>query len=386
MPEAIGHLQASMKIDEARIRWFRLRRSGLVTPFPSPVHAAKALVGVQAQILPAAGLALFNRCPRMSDAYLDELLHNTRSLVKIWGQRGTLHLFASEDWPFMISASSRRLSNWEEESTPFGLPRGQYREMLVEVEQLLKRSATLGRKGLLESGLPLHNSCYSPWGGIYTDLVLRGLACHVRRTGGEGRFAHRHNWLPDLEWSTPSHEAASGELVRRYARTYGPVNPRDLAFWGGMKVTDARRWLRELDGEMGTVETGQGDFRCMRQDMAELQEEPPPPGHWPLIMLYRFDPLLLGYRNREWVLDDRFKDQVSRAAGHIEGTILDPLDGMICGTWRYARAAGGLSVGISPFRAMQPTLKRAIKARARDIAGYFGLPLKEIAFSRPITK
>ena len=42
------------RLTEEQIRWFRLRRSGLVEPFASPEAAAASLAGVQAQILPAA--------------------------------------------------------------------------------------------------------------------------------------------------------------------------------------------------------------------------------------------------------------------------------------------------------------------------------------------
>ena len=50
-----------MRLSEPQIRWFRLRRSGLVQPFGTPEAAARSLAGVQAQILTAAMLALWNR-------------------------------------------------------------------------------------------------------------------------------------------------------------------------------------------------------------------------------------------------------------------------------------------------------------------------------------
>ena len=55
-----------MKLSEAQITWFRLRRSGLVKPFTSPEAAVRSLAGVQAQILPAAGLATWNRTRRLT--------------------------------------------------------------------------------------------------------------------------------------------------------------------------------------------------------------------------------------------------------------------------------------------------------------------------------
>ncbi len=48
-------------LTDEQIRWFRLRRNGLVEPFATPEATASALAGVQAQILPAALLARWNR-------------------------------------------------------------------------------------------------------------------------------------------------------------------------------------------------------------------------------------------------------------------------------------------------------------------------------------
>ena len=46
-----------MKITPAQVHWFRLRRSGLVKPFATPEETAGRLIGVQAQLPPAADLA-----------------------------------------------------------------------------------------------------------------------------------------------------------------------------------------------------------------------------------------------------------------------------------------------------------------------------------------
>jgi hypothetical protein len=79
-----------LTLSEEHVRWLGLRRSGLDQPFDSPAQAAGALAGVQAQRLPAAGPALWNRTPNLTHARLDQLLHDERCLVKPWGQRGTL--------------------------------------------------------------------------------------------------------------------------------------------------------------------------------------------------------------------------------------------------------------------------------------------------------
>src|SRR3712207_5665196 len=94
----------SITLSPEQVRWFRLRRSGLVDPFPSPKSAASAHVGIQAQILPAAGLALWNRTRGLTWEQVDSLLHEERTLIKLWSQRRTLHLFPCDEWPLVQAA------------------------------------------------------------------------------------------------------------------------------------------------------------------------------------------------------------------------------------------------------------------------------------------
>ncbi len=103
-----------MSLTPLQIAWFRLRRSGLVHPFPSPETVARRLAGVQAQILPAAFLALWNRTGSLTLRQCENLLYRDRTLVKIWGQRNTLHLYPSEEWPLISGALAEQKTRWEQ--------------------------------------------------------------------------------------------------------------------------------------------------------------------------------------------------------------------------------------------------------------------------------
>ncbi len=120
------------RLSEEQIRWFRLRRSGLVEPFASPEAAAAGLAGVQAQILTAALLALWNRSApgRDGEAEVAARLFDARTLLRLWGQRHTLHLYAREDWPTVNAAFAGRRTWWERQARsrpgagPRRVPRG----------------------------------------------------------------------------------------------------------------------------------------------------------------------------------------------------------------------------------------------------------------------
>ena len=76
------------------------------------------LLAVQAQDLRAARLALRARSAAVTAAGIDAALTDERSVVVAWLMRGTLHLVARDDYPWLLgltaptrlSASRRRLA------------------------------------------------------------------------------------------------------------------------------------------------------------------------------------------------------------------------------------------------------------------------------------
>jgi len=205
---------------------------------------SRSLAGVQAQILPAAGLALWNRTRSLTYAGFDDQLHIRRSLVKLWGQRGTLHVYASDEWPLLIGAAVGRHSWWERQIVRAGTDPDDYQATLDHVAELLRQRGTMNRSDLRASGLDLDEACFNPWGGIFADLVRRGVACHAGQAGNEKLFAHREYWLPGLEPAArrrgkhrtgaalparlrPGHPARPDVVARRNGRQCPALHRRD---------------------------------------------------------------------------------------------------------------------------------------------------------------
>ncbi len=363
-----------MPINHLQARWFRLRRSGLVEPFATAEEAARALVGIQAQFLPAAALALWNRTSGLSNAAVEHKLYESRTLVKLWGQRGTLHLYASQDWPLLSGALASRPDWWERQMNRSRLV--PYEAMIARVEEMLRENETLGRKELRAADLGLPPGAFSSWGGVFVTLVRRGYACHARPLGSQGRFVHRSRWLPHLEWDPPSEEEANLEITRRYLRGYGPARDVDLAYWRGAAVGDARRWLAALGTKVAQVTIGGQAMWALPADMEALAGSVPEREAWPVRLLYRFDPLLLGFKDKAWIADPSHYKQVWRIAGHIEGTLLE--HGRIAGVWRYSRRGRGLAIDLTAFAPLPAHVQAAVEESALEIARFFDLELADL--------
>jgi hypothetical protein len=356
----------------------RLARSGLVEPFAAAADVARALIGVQSQFVPPAGLAIMNRLAEpFTDTDLDALLHERRSLLRLWGQRNTVHVYHVADWPTVVSAS-RAIPSYRQRLTDrLGRTDADLEQALDRMTSILAGVERASRSDLAQADPSL--APWLQWGNIpIIDLVRRGDACHAGVVGGRSYFAHRDVWLPDVEWVTPSTDDAAVSLARRYFATYGPATVHDFAFWLGARAGDARRWVRvlrdelvelDVDGELYldlALSAGVGPSRG-----APAPDEPPP------LLLHRFDPLLLAHKNKSWIVDDAHYKAVWRKAGYVEAVVLE--GGRIVGTWAYDRRATGIAVTLSPFGTLRRGTVTALKRRAERIAAYFDQPLLEVA-------
>ncbi len=367
---------SSPPITAEQMRWFRLRRSGLVKPFSTPVAAARALMGVQAQILPAAALALWNRTQDLTYARFEKLLYTQRKLVKLWGQRHTLHLYDSKDWPLLHSARSVNRTWWERQAADDNYPLQDYSHFVAKVADLLRERKSMGRSDLRAAGLDLPEELYNPWGGIFADLVRLGYACHAGRIGNEGHFAHRERWLPKLAWELPAPEEANRAMAARYFAAYGPSTTKDFLYWRATPRSDVQASLQALASDLVEVNVEGTPMHVLRKDLAALRRRPPAAEAWPVRLLYRFDPYLLAHRDKGWVVDPAHYSAVWRPAGHIEGIVL--AHGRSLGTWRYDRKGKGLTIQVTPFAPLPGYVADQITPLAEKVAAFFDLPLIDL--------
>ena len=329
----------NMHITLAQLRWHRLMRSGLITPFASAEDCAEALIGVQAQMSRAAALAIAARIAGdFSFRQFEELLYGQRSLVRTWGQRNTLHTFRSADWPNLVAALGSRRSWAHGKFLENGGSAADCERLIAAIGKTLQgrppltREAIAGQTGMESSG----------WGGLLIDAAYRGLLCDA----GARRFAHGMHWLP-RRMEQPDPKTASIALMRRYLRNYGPARPADAAFWFGEKVAVVKQWLASLD--LIEVVCEKTPLVALREDKNELTSLAPPRSTqgWPIVMLYRFDPLLLAHKGKDWIVPPQHYGKVWTAGGHVSGVILQK--GVAVATWQYQKSAGQYGITLAPF-------------------------------------
>jgi hypothetical protein len=348
-------------LSDDRVR--RLRTGAQLLHRParrSVVALVKHLTGVQAQVLSAAGLALRARTKVLTSARVDRARLRDRSIVLTWAMRGTLHLIAAEDYGWLVPLTTepglvnayRRLNQEE-------VPADQPAKAVRLISRMLEREGPLTRAEIADR---LQRKGIRVAGQAIAHLVWLAAAQGVICYGPDQRFALVADWLGEPK--PREHDAALAELAVRYLRSHGPAGPADLAYWSGIRASDATRAWKSIAGRLEEVETARGARWMLRANQNEA-----PKGV--VRLLPAFDEYLLGWKDREVAVSNEHRANINRGGGWLHPVLL--VDGRLVATWGTEKESKRLRIDVVPFAPLTPTVKRAVAAEANDIGDYLGI-------------
>jgi hypothetical protein len=323
------------------------------------------LVGVQAQILSAAGLALRARTEGLTDARVDRARLRDRSIVLTWAMRGTLHLVAAEDVGWLTDltvasnpgSSTRRLRE-------MGVGADQTTAGVRAIERMLDRHGPLTRaeigERLQRRGLPTE-------GQILPHLLwlaaAQGSVCFGPDRDGQRTHVLVRDWLGAPR--RMDRDSALAELAVRYLRSHAPATPTDLSSWSGVGVSDARRGWRAIEDRLVEVATARGPMWSLRSREAEA-----PRGV--VRLLPNFDEYLLGWKDRSPVARPEHWRKIHPGAGWYHPAAL--FDGRGAGTWKAVRGPDVTRIEVLPFIRLSPSVRHGLRAEAEALGAYLRLP------------
>jgi hypothetical protein len=310
--------------------------------------AVRQLLAVQAQDLRAARLALRARGAAAGAAEVDAALGADGALVVTWLMRGTLHLVAREDLPWLHSLTARLSA---------ATNRRRLAQLGVRPEDALPAilAALADRGPLPRAALAEHiaEAGIDARGQVLPHLLSLAAAAGEVVLGpvvdGAQRFALARDWLGAPQ-RPPARDLALAELARRYLRGHGPATAEDLAAWSGLPVGDARSGLAAIALEL-------------EQDgeLVDLGGRPDPPTRLPPRLLPAFDPYLLGWKDRSFAVAPEHARAVHPGGGIVRATAV--ANGRAIGTWSLRRGA----VAISPFAPLPRSLAAALEREAAAV-------------------
>jgi len=348
-----------------KIASLRFYNSGLIKRNSSSHLCAKQLIGVQAQILSSAGLAIFNRLETYNIDQFKRDLFKDKNLIKLWGQRTTLHLFSKSDWPTICSANFTQKSWWSKKVEKKYNNHSKYLELIEQVENYAKDKGEFSRQ-MIKEKFNLDNTLLSSWGGIFIDLVAQGIICHTENRNKHSYFAHREYWLDDLIWETKTEEEAKLEILYRYLQNYAPATLNDFAYWAGITLTEAKSLFKKINEYFDEIVIDNEKFQMPISQKSIFNEIA---NYNEIVVLGRFDPILLAYKDKSWLIDNENYKKVWRVAGHIEASIIKDFN--IIGTWTYKMKADSITYKIKPFYNLTSVDIKQIKNKLELVTFFF---------------
>jgi hypothetical protein len=319
-------------------------------------EAVRRLTAVQGQDFPGAltsvALRTTSRLRKDVEAALD-----AGEIVRSWPMRGTLHLVAAEDLPWLLDLlGPRMLAGSAGRRAGLGLDEVTYARARDLTEAVLSGGRGLRRRALLDSWAAAGISVDGQRGPhLLGQLAQTGVICLGPLDGTEQSLVLLDEWIPSPR--RLDRDEALRELAMRFFTGHGPATVADLARWAGLTLSDARAGLAAARPELALVEVeGVDHFLDPRTPDALAGCRTDARG---VFLLPGFDEFVLGYGDRSAVLDTRVADLIVPGGnGMFRPTVVS--DGRIVGTWRWTGRGAQRVVAATPFTAFPDDVATAL--------------------------
>jgi hypothetical protein len=320
------------------LRQLLLERKRISVP-----KAVATLVALQAQYAPSPYVALWTRLEGLTKAQVDRAFARG-ALVNAGTLRGTLHVMAGTEYPFIAAAY-------------IDSQRGRVANLDVDVESL--RAAVPDE--------PL------------SGAEIRELASRVLATDDEWTVSFALRWLPFVRvppvgpWPhtkpppsvlrrdpLPDPGEASAHVVHAYVAAYGPATREDIEQFTGFRIRQIAPALERLHALEG--DDGQMYYDVRRAPLAGGRVPAP------VRFLPAFDSVILAHRDRSRIVPPEYVDAVfNKKNATTKNTFT--VDGFVAGAWRFEKR----KLVVEPFAPLPPRWRREVDAEGeRLLAWYLG--------------
>ena len=339
------------------------------------------LCGLHAQNSLTPYLSLWNRIRCFKSELLDTALYKEKSLVKTWCMRGTLHIIQSQDLPIYHNALKRmwfehhgrymRPPEWPSIEQRQRVIYPQISKALAEGPLTRKQLSSALRQKLGDLAQP-YPRLFSGWGGILKDTAYSGLTVCGTPCGKETCFARTDLWLPRVNLAEIGEEQAKEQLLLRYLEGYGPASLQDFSYWSGLLAGETRAAFEGVLSDLAEIRVKnckrslfavKRDLKCLEK--TSMSEERS------VCLLPKFDPYLLGHKDKTRVMNNEHLKLVYRPAADIAACLL--LNGRISGTWIHKKSSEKLAIMVTPFSKLDKSILKQIEHAVKDMGSFFGV-------------
>ncbi len=307
------------------IREKRFINSGLVNKYKRVEDCVRDHLGIQAQYTNYAIISILLRTD--DDITINEIYAS--DVIRAWVQRETVHLITRDDFLAINNLRSSKKA-WVYDY---------YIKHRINCKDVINYISSLDEPVLskvLSSDIKKKYGYYAnQWSAalilanvnelIYSKLTKEGI---VFNKFDSKVVRKATNWQ---------------SMYERYLLTYGPANVSDFSHWSGRSIK-----------ELGIVNKTDDNH-----ENENIEIEYP-------IILSKFDPLMVAYRDKSWIVVDNDPKIIWKTGGQIEAVIVSR-EGIIA-TWRMKCSNTKFEVFITSLRSINLKDRMIIENRFKMIA------------------
>ena len=298
------------KYSNIDLQKMRLYNNGLIKKFKDEEICIESLIGIQCQYLTYAMISIYLRTQNKYNIFYNN------KLIKSWGQRTTLHIYHKKDYN-LISDLYREKNNWVYKyAMKLGI---NYKDYLNALSSFLQTNKTLVNKDEIQDIIPKYKSKeIMEWSGLLILATYHKILYGILNK--EDKKIYIKNDIKENGKTIQN-------LIHRYFKFFGPASKQDFLHWSGLKYNNIKDFLDEYLSNSKYFNIDNVKYYYVSLPKIKKIDFGYP------IILGKFDPLLISYKEKNWILDGKDKSLIWKIAGQIEGVILT--ENGLSGTWHY---------------------------------------------------
>jgi hypothetical protein len=323
----------------------------------------KGLLAMQAQDFPGAKWAVLQRMASADDAEVQRAYDEGR-ILRTHVLRPTWHFVAPADIRWLLELSAPRVHAANAYAYRlFGVDKRGAKRSNARIVKALERSGQLTRA---ELGRVLG----AREGDVEVKAAGTRLACLVMRAELDGLICSgptrdgQHTYALLEERAPPSpklgRDEALAELARRYVVGHGPAQAKDLAWWSGLVLDEAKRALEACGSALERTKLdGKSYYQAPAPPVARRRT---PAVH----LLPNYDELLVAFKDRSAMTD--FPELRDAPQVSVLRTQFVTVDGRVVGGWRRLLTAREVVVMVQLWRPLSSAERSGLERAAARYA------------------
>ncbi len=353
-----------MEFEEIAINRLYSQQIGY-TKFNLPSEMVSWFGAVQGQDYAGAKWALGLRLGDITDKDVEKAF-NSKSIVRTWALRGTLHLISARDIRWILKLVAPRIIKRN---------MGHYKQLELD-EKTFEKSYEIiinalkdGKKSRRELISSLEDNHISTKGLRATFILqrtsLEGLICQ----GVQHRNNPNYILMDELqEYKKFERDESLKELAKRYFYSHGPATLQDFVWWSGLLVKEATEGLNLVKSILNEVNFNGVTYWQSPETAIDNNQKSTIVG-----ILPSFDEFLLGYRDRSPSINPSILNNMTSANGMFNPTII--INGHVEGIWKRKIKKDKIKINYINFRKMNSVEEQALKSQFNRYNKFIGSPV-----------